>query len=78
MLHKRYNYKRPLTLGVIFFIIFLRTNTVYPDSKERNDILTKSSHASENIKAYMAFNSNSYSKESILYSLYHRLISQFQ
>ncbi len=78
MLHKRYNYKRPLILVVIFFVVVLRTNTISPDKIYLDDLANKASIASGEPNGDLAMNSNFSRKTSFLFSLYHQLILQFK
>ncbi|MEP7253968.1 MAG: hypothetical protein ABI683_16355 [Ginsengibacter sp.] len=75
MLHKRYNYRRPLTLVVIFFIVFLRTNTVSQENISTENKLAGAT-ASANTSTNLAFN-NAPPKKSVLYTLYYKLVSKF-
>jgi hypothetical protein len=76
MLHKRYNYKRPLTLVVIFFALCIRTNSIVQGNNERTDAIAKTYFA-ENRTQRMVPNNNYYFEKSFLYTLYNRLILQF-
>ncbi len=77
MLHKRYNYKRPLLLVVIFLVIFLKTNTI-----SQSNTGSGHSQSASNIafvpKVYTGETlENNYRKKSVLLNIYNRFISQF-
>ncbi len=77
MLHKRYNYRRPLLLVVIFLAIFLKTNTM-PQNNRGNEYNQSDANIALISKAsYTEGYENNLKKKSILLSIYNRFISQF-
>lgn len=78
MLHKRYDYKRPLTLVVIFFALCIRTNSIIQKNDERNYAATNTYFAAENKIQRLPANNSFYFERSVLYTLYNSLILQFR
>lgn len=76
MLHKKYNYKRPLTIGVIFLAIFFKSNSITQINRNENSVGQRDIAFIP--KPVMAEPyANSINKKSFLLSIYYRFISQF-
>ncbi|MDQ6762057.1 MAG: hypothetical protein M3015_05450 [Bacteroidota bacterium] len=78
MLHKKYNYKRPLTTGVIFLAIFFKSNSITQINRNENSVGQRDIAFIPKKKLVMAEPYvNSINKKSYLLSIYYRFISQF-
>ncbi|MEP6926780.1 MAG: hypothetical protein ABI834_04045 [Ginsengibacter sp.] len=77
MLHKRYNYKSPLILTVIFFTIFLKTNTISQINTGKGYNQNAANIALLQKVSITGRLENRSMKKSVLLSIYIRFISQF-